>query len=110
MTYTMLLTLLQAHVYVKKTQSKQDVKQPRKPKKASTVTVIYRGKSVAKAVVMDGHVLHGKQIPVGYIKISVTEMLGHDAVPLQFKGPFDDDDDVLVTGLFTAWPLIDLSW
>ena len=39
---------------------KQDVKQPRKPKKASTVTVIYRGKSVAKAVVMDGHVLHGK--------------------------------------------------
>ena len=37
----------------------------------SIVTVIHEGRPVAKAVVMDGTLLHGKQIPSEYVKVSI---------------------------------------
>ena len=75
----------------------------------SIVTVIYEGKLVAKAVVMDGKLLHGKQIQSEYVKVSIKELFSCDLeIPLQFKGPFDNDD-ILTSGLVTAWKQDSLS-
>ena len=53
---------------------------------------------------MDGTLLHGSQIPSEYVKLSIKEMLDDSLdVPLQFKGPFDSDDDLLMSGVITAW-------
>ena len=64
------------------------IKQPKKPTPGSTVHVVHEEKRVAKAVIMDGTLLHGSQIPSEYVKLSIKEMLGDNLdVPLQFKGP-----------------------
>ena len=82
------------------------VKQPKKPTPGSSVHVVHEGKRVAKAVIMDGTLLHGSQIPSEYVKLSIKEMLDDSLdVPLQFKGPFDSDDDLLMSGVITAWRL-----
>lgn len=70
----------------------------------SIVTVVHEGKPVAKASVMEGTLLHGTEIPNGYVKLTIKEMCDETLeIPLQFKGPFDDDDDFLMSGLITAW-------
>ena len=91
-------------------QCSKKVKQPKKPTPAagSTVHVVHEGKRVAKVVIMDGTLLHGSQIPSEYVKLSIKEMLDDSLdVPLhdQFKGPFDSDDDLLMSGVITAWRL-----
>lgn len=80
-----------------------------KPKKGSVVELLYKGKAVAKATVLDGSLLHGNSIPIGYIKLSIKEMERKDLqVPLQIKGPFDDD--FLESGIITAWKLSDICY
>ena len=59
-----------------------------KPKKGSHVELLYKGKAVAKATILDGSLLHGNNIPIGYIKLSIKEIERKDLqVPLQIKGP-----------------------
>ena len=61
---------------------------------------------VAQATVMEGSILHGKEIPSEYVKITVNNVY-NNKVPLQIVGPFDDEDDVLIPGLITAWKRMD---
>lgn len=90
--------------------SPNNFKKPKKPITGSIVTVVHEGKPVAKAVVMEGTLLHGKEIPSGFVKLTIKEMCDEILeIPLQFKGPFDDDDDFLMSGLITAWKLDSLS-
>ena len=58
----------------KQKSSLTKIKQPKKLTPGSIVTVFYKGKPVAKATIMDGTLLHGIQIPNGYVKLSVNEM------------------------------------
>ena len=77
--------------YVTKSRSKKTnkkLKMTTKPKKGSYVELLYKGKAVAKATILDGSLLHGNNIPIGYIKLSIKEIEQKDLqVPLQIKGP-----------------------
>ena len=66
-------------------------------KKPSIGLIVTVGNPVAKASVMEGTLLHGTEIPNGYLKLSIKGMCDEALeIPLQFKRPFDDDDDYLV--------------
>ena len=81
-------------------------KKPKKPTTGAIVKVVHEKTVVAKAVIMEGTLLHGKEIPDGFVKLTIKEMCDENLeIPLQFKGPFDDDDDYLMSGLITAWKL-----
>ncbi len=67
-----------------------------------------KSEPVAQATVMEGTLLHGKEIPSDYVNITVNSIC-NTKVPLQIEGPFDEEDDVLIPGLVTAWKLVDLS-
>lgn len=89
---------------------KSSLNKIKKPSIGSIVTVVHEGKPVAKASVMEGTLLHGTEIPNGYLKLSIKEMCDETLeIPLQFKGPFDDDDDYLMSGLITAWKVDSLN-
>lgn len=78
-----------------------------KPKKGSVVEILYMGKAVAKATILDGSLLHGNNIPSGYVKVSIKEIAQKDfQIPLQIKGAFDDD--FLQCGVITAWKISDM--
>ena len=90
-----------------RSKSKKTSKMTTKPKKGSLVQLLYKGKAVAKATILEGSLLHGNNIPIGYIKLSIKEIEQKDLqVPLQIKGPFDDD--FLESGIITAWKLSDM--
>ena len=77
--------------YVTKSRSKKTskkLKMTTKPKKGSYVELLYKGKAVAKATILDGSLLHGNNIPIGYIKLSIKEIERKDLqVLLQIEGP-----------------------
>ena len=105
-------SLLHSAPVVLPKSSLNKIKKPnfKKPSIGSIVTVVHEGKPVAKASVMEGTQLHGTDIPNGYVKLSIKEMCDETLeIPLQFKGPFDDDDDYLMSGLITAWKVDSLN-
>ena len=77
-------------------------------KPGSSVQVLFNSHSVAQATVMEGTLLHGKDIPSGYVKITINSCKKDIQVPLQIVGTFDEEDDVLSSGLITAWKLANL--
>ena len=54
--------------------SSNKIKKPKKPTAGSIVNVVHEGKPVAKAVVMEGTLLHGKEIPSGFVKLTIKEV------------------------------------
>ena len=79
----------------------------KKPKKGSLAEILYMENVVAKATILEGSLLHGKNITSGYIKVSMKEIEQKDLqVPLQIKGPFDDD--LLQCGIIIAWKISDM--
>ena len=44
------------------------------------------------------------------MKLTIKEVCDENLeIPLQFKEPFDDNDDYLMSGLITAWKLDSLN-
>ena len=78
-------------------------------KPGASVQVLFNSHSVTQATVMEGTLLHGKDIPTGYVKITINSCKKDVQVPLQVLGTFDEENDVLSPGLISAWKLVDLS-
>lgn len=57
------------------------------------------GQAVGSASIVDGNMLHGQEIPVGYTKV-VIEYIQPGIMPM-IKTNFDEEE--LCAGQFTAW-------
>lgn len=47
--------------------------------------------------------LHGRDVPVELTVVSIKEVWDKSC-PLQYHTAFDEEDDVLIPGMITAWP------
>ena len=60
-------------------------------------------RSVARGPVITRGRLHGRDVPVELTVVSVKEVWDKSC-PLQYHTAFDEEDDVLIPGMITAWP------
>lgn len=62
------------------------------------------GITVGLATIMDGRMLHGTELPAGYIKVAVNEVCGNITPPV--KGKFTEE--FVEAGEIHGWPVKDV--
>lgn len=68
------------------------------------VKLTYHGRIVGVGTVIDGTVLHGMELPTGFVKVVVDEI--HENITPLVKGKFSDD--FIGVGEIHGWPVEDV--
>ena len=101
--------LVQDHTYFKKISTATNSKQNKQPKPTPTlsvgskVNILKNQKPVGTGLVAEGNILHGHDVPDGYVKLIIQE-IELNVKPV-VKSAFDDDEETLSAGQFVMWPL-----
>lgn len=74
-----------------------------KLQEGDNVLLLVDERSVARGQVLRGRCMHGRDVPAELTVVSIKEVWDKSC-PLQFYSPFDEQDDVLISGMITGWP------